>query len=214
MKRLLLLVTASIAIMASFAHAQSDTPTLMDIQREWAEINYSMDEQDQPGAFEALADKTLRALDRAPRDPALITWAGIVHSSWAGAKGGLGALGLAKKARGYFETAIELDDSVLDGSAHTSLGFLYHKVPGWPIGFGSEKKARAQLESGLRYSPDGIDANYFMGVWLMDEKHYAEASVALERALAAKDRASRPLADRGRREEIRQALRELRERSQ
>lgn len=212
MKRIFLFAAASMAMIASFAHAQSDTATLEDIQREWAVINYSTDSRDQADAFEALADKTQRALDQAPRDPELMTWAGIVHSSWAGAKGGLGALGLAKKARRYFEEAIALDDGVLDGSAHTSLGVLYHRVPGWPVGFGNEKKAREQLESGLRYSPDGIDANYFMGVWLMDEAHYAEASVSLQRALTAEDRPGRPLADRGRREEIRRALGELDER--
>lgn len=214
MKRLLLVASAALAILAPSANAQSTSPTLQDIQHDWAEINYSTRAEDQADAFEALADRTVQALEHAPDDAALLTWAGIVHSSWAGARGGLGALGVAKKARRYFEQAIELDDGILDGSAHTSLGVLYHRVPGWPVGFGNDKKAREELESGLRYNPDGIDSNYFMGVWLMDEKHYAEASVKLERALAAGDRADRPLADRGRREEIRQALDELRERTE
>ncbi|MDT8408722.1 MAG: hypothetical protein RQ741_03905 [Wenzhouxiangellaceae bacterium] len=211
MKRLILLTAAALAISATCAQAEPKVLTLHDIQHEWAEINYSTTDQDRVEAFEALAEKTLQALDMQPRNPALMTWAGIVHSTWAGTKGGLGALGLAKKARLFFEQAIEIDGSVLNGSAHTSLGVLYHEVPGWPIGFGNEKKARAQLEQGLGFSPDGIDANYFMGVWLMDQKRYAEASVLLERALAAGDRSDRPLADRGRRQEIRQALKKLRE---
>ena len=50
----------------------------------------------------------------------------------------------------------------------TSLGTLYYKVPGWPIGFGSDKKAREYLAKALDLNPTGIDPNYFMGEFLFD----------------------------------------------
>ena len=59
--------------------------------------------------------------------------------------------------------------AALDGSAYTSLGTLYYKVPGFPIGFGDHKKARQLLEAALKVNPDGIDSNYFYGEYLFDE---------------------------------------------
>ncbi len=50
-------------------------------------------------------------------------------STYAGAKGGLGALSLAKKSRAVLESALMIDDQALQGSAYTSLGALYAKVP-------------------------------------------------------------------------------------
>ena len=35
------------------------------------------------------------------------------------------------------------------GSAYTSLGTLYFKVPGWPVGFGDEEKAEELLRKAL-----------------------------------------------------------------
>ena len=34
-----------------------------------------------------------------------------------------------------------IDPKALDGSAYASLGSLFYQVPGWPIGFGDDKKA-------------------------------------------------------------------------
>ena len=49
---------------------------------------------------------------------------------------------------------IAADPNLLDGSALTSLGSLYYQVPGWPIGFGNDKKAREYLERGLQVAPE------------------------------------------------------------
>ncbi|MGR1813328.1 hypothetical protein ACUX2A_26665, partial [Salmonella enterica] len=106
------------------------------LQREWAEIQYQTPEAKRETSFEALAQKahavTVRYNDRA--EPHI--WEGIILSSWAGAKGGLGALGIAKQAKAEYETAIQIDSQALAGSALNSLGVLYYKVPGWPVGFG------------------------------------------------------------------------------
>ena len=48
---------------------------------------------------------------------------------------------------------------MLDGSAYNSLGVLYYKVPGWPVGFGDKAKARELLQKALAINPKGIDAN-------------------------------------------------------
>jgi hypothetical protein len=48
------------------------------------------------------------------------------------------------------------DRNILTG-AYTSLGALY-KVPDWPIGFGSGKKAK-DLDRAVAIAPESIDVN-------------------------------------------------------
>ncbi len=121
-------------------------------------------------------------------------------------QGGLGALALVKEARGQFEKALALEPRALDGSAYTSLGSLYYQVPGWPLGFGNDKKAWELLVQGLAINPQGIDANYFYGDFLRDQGDYAGAEKAFKHALEAAPRPGRELADAGRRKEIHDAL--------
>ncbi|WP_397607178.1 hypothetical protein [Silanimonas sp.] len=185
------------------APAASPVATL---QARWAEIKYGQPANAQAAAFEALVKEADAAVAAHPRDAAVLTWRGIIEASWAGAKGGLGALSLVKKAKADFEAALAIDDAVLEGSAHTSLGSLYYQVPGWPVGFGDEDAAREHLQAGLRMNPAGIDSNYFWADFLRDQGDDAGAVAAFRKALAAPPRPGRESADAGRRGEIEAAL--------
>ena len=176
------------------------------LQQRWAEIQYQLPEDQKADAFEALAVEAGQALAQEPDDAPLLIWRGIILSSWAGADGGLGALGKVKEAKSLFEHALQVDPQALQGSAYTSLGALYYQVPGWPIGFGDDEQAEALLKQALALNPDGIDSNYFWGDYLIDQKRYAEARAALLKAQAAAPRPDRPLADQGRQAEIRARL--------
>ncbi|MNP41387.1 Tetratricopeptide repeat protein [compost metagenome] len=90
----------------------------------------------------------------------------------------------------------------MQGSAYTSLAALYDRVPGWPIGFGDADKAEQLLQKALQLNPAGIDSLYFWGDHLYRQKRYAEAKVALQKALQAPPRLGRESADVGRRKEI------------
>ena len=136
----------------------------------------------------------------------MLIWEGIVVSSLAGEKGGLGALPLVKQAKALYEQAIQIDGQALDGSAYNSLGVLYYKVPGWPIGFGDKKQARELLQKALAINPQGIDPNFFYGEFLLETDAATSAVPYLEKALQAPARPGRPLADQGRHEEARQLL--------
>jgi len=131
-----------------------------------------------------------------------LIWQGIVQSTYAGAAGGLTALGLAKDARASLEHALAINPAALDGSAYASLGTLYFKVPGWPLGFGDDDKAKELLEKALALNPDGIDSNYFYADYLYDQGSYRQALAYTDKALAAAPRAGRELADAERRKEI------------
>jgi Tfp pilus assembly protein PilF len=141
----------------------------------------------------------------------LRVWHGIVLATYAAAKGGLGALDLVKQAKAELEQAIKLDAQVLGGSAYTSLGSLYHQVPGWPFGFGDDDKAEALLKQALAINPDGIDPNYLYGDFLLRKKRYKEARTYLEKTLRAADRPGLAVADEGRRAETRELLKVVQE---
>jgi tetratricopeptide (TPR) repeat protein len=185
--------------LAALAALEDDIKSL---QREWAEIKYRRPEAAREKAFAALAKAAdaVRARHAGRAEPQI--WYGIIAASYAGARGGLGALSLAKEAKKAFEQALEIDPKALEGSAYTSLGSLYYQVPGWPIGFGSDAKARELLEKALAINPDGIDSNFFYGDFLHRQGDEAGARRALARALKAPPRPERALADEGRRKEI------------
>lgn len=179
---------------------------LAEIQQRWAEIQYQLPEDLREEAFEALAAEANAFAARYPGRAEPLIWQGIVLSTYAGARGGLGALGLVKQARESLEEALALDAGALDGSAYTSLGSLYYQVPGWPLAFGDEKKARAYLQKALAINPDGIDPNYFFGDFLLDQGEPERAKVYLEKALSAPGRPGREVADAGRRKEAKRLL--------
>ena len=187
---------------------------LSAIQSDWAAANYRIgDKKAAVAAFETLAERAHAFSETYPDRAEPLVWEGIVLSSWAGKKGGLGALKLCKQARERLEAAEAIDATALQGSVYTSLGTLYYRVPGWPVGFGDDDKAETYLRKALELNPDGIDPNYFFGDFLAEQGKYAEAKAYLEKAMAAPDRPGREAADAGRRDEIRTLLEQVAGRS-
>ncbi|MDP5069556.1 MAG: TRAP transporter TatT component family protein [Congregibacter sp.] len=187
--------------------ALSQAGALEDIQRDWAVANYELNGDAQKSALETLVTTTEAAINASGKnDASLLIWDGIVKSTLAGKQGGFGALSLVKASRKSLERALKLDPDALDGSAYTSLGALYYQVPGWPVGFGDDKKARELLEKAISINPDGIDSNYFYADFLIQQKELPGARRALEHALQAPARPDRPVADKGRRAEIQTLL--------
>lgn len=189
-----------------FADLNSDVTHL---QERWAEVNYQLENNLQEDAFEQLAIEAAAVTSAYPDAAEAWIWSGIIKSTYAGAKGGLGALSLVKDAKADLEKAIELDPQALEGSAYTSLGTLYYSVPGWPIGFGDDDYAEELLLMALDLNPDGIDPNYFYGSFLAGERRYDEARQYLMKAQQAPARPGRALADAGRQDEIADLLAEI-----
>ena len=190
------------------ASATGLSADIASLQHEWAQIKYQTSEKQQEEQFEALAKTAETITARYPNRAEPLIWEGIILSTWGGAKGGLGALSLVKQSRERLEKALAINPTALDGSAYTSLGTLYFKVPGWPIGFGDDEKAEELLTKALGINPDGIDPNFFYGEFLLEEERYQESISVLNRALQAAPRPDRKLADSGRKSEIKLLLAE------
>ncbi len=204
MKKLLLLLSA----VSFLAQAQAQmTDEVAAVQKQWAVVNYQIPEDDKDAAFEKLSEVATQLVLDNPKNAQALVWEGIVYSTYAGVAGTFSAGKLAKHAKKSFEAAIKLDGSILNGSAYTSLGVLYYKVPGWPLSFGNDKKAMKYLKRGIALNPDGIDSNYFYAEFLFDEEgDYKLAKQHVLKAQNAAPRPTRPLADSGRQAEVKSLM--------
>ena len=182
---------------------------VLNLQHEWAQANYNLHGKQQDKAFKNLINRADNVVKTYPDRAESWIWRGIIKSSYAGIEGGLGALSLAKASKKDLEKALSINDKALSGSAYTSLGALYFKVPGWPIGFGDDDKAETMLKKALAMNPDGIDSNFFYAEYLEDEGQYKKAEQYLLKAQQAPARPQRPLADKGRHHEIQVELKKV-----
>lgn len=204
---LTLICSFSLLTIGSAAFAAEPLPAdIVQLQHDWAKANYHTPEKEQEKAFEALAERAHQVTEQHAQSgqnaPEAMIWEAIILSGYANAKGGLGALKQAEKARDLLLAVEKANPQALQGSAYTTLGSLHYKVPGWPLGFGDKKKARAYLEKALQINPDGIDPNYFYADFLSERGEYEKALQYYEKALAAPVRPGREDADAGRRQEI------------
>jgi tetratricopeptide (TPR) repeat protein len=199
---LMSLVLAMVQPVSAGLSASAEMPEVREIQGEWARL-YFRDEFLNKN-YRELQDLVRRANQLAqdhPQNAEALVWDAIVLSTLAEKKGGLGALSLVKEARLRLEQAEAIDPEVLGGSVYASLGSLYAKVPGWPIGFGDDETAERYFNKALAINPEGLDINYFYAEYLVDQGRNELALVYIERALNAPPMTDRPLADRGRRQQ-------------
>ncbi len=201
-------------LLPAMSFAATTDEIVSKLQKDWAIANYQMTGDAQIKAYEALIEEADAAVASNAKSAEILVWNGIIKSAFAGVKGGMSALSYAKEARKSLEASLKIDDKALDGSAYASLGTLYSKVPGWPLGFGNDKKAAEFLTKALELNPDGIDSNYFYADYLQAKKDFEAAEKYLLKAQSAAPRANRPVADSGRQHEISVALAEVRKKLQ
>ena len=200
---------AALLFVSCTVYANSMDTAVHDLQTQWAIANYDTAEADLDKSFTQLTAKAEQTVKDYPQKAEPLIWNAIIVSSDAGKTGGFGALGKVKKARKLLLEAEKINPDALDGSIYTSLGSLYYQVPGWPIGFGNDDKAEEYLKKALLVNPDGIDSNYFYADFLLDQGKKEEAVIYFNKALKAPARQQRPLADKGRQNEIQAKLKTI-----
>jgi len=201
-------IAAVMLCWAGMASADPVGDAIAELQHAWVKGYYSTPEKQQDDYFEALQARAHQVTARFPGRAEPLIWEGIITSTHAKYQSIFSAGGTAKAARDLLLAAEKIDANALDGSALTSLGSLYYKVPRFGS-FGDYDKAREYLERALKVNPNGIDQNFFYGEFLSQSGEKIKAIEHLKKALAAPARPGRDDADSGRRTEIQQLLDKL-----
>lgn len=209
MKKILLTSIMFFSLAASpVIAADSLDDSIKKLQEAWTTAKYqSKDKSETVAKLEACAKEAEIVTENFPGKAEPVIWNGICLAS-QGEYLKISALPKVKAAKILFEKALTIDKKALHGAAYTNLGVLYHRVPGWPIGFGDAKKAEENFKKAVAIAPENVDVNYFYGVFLYAQERYDEAAKYLDLAMKAPSR-KRPLADSKRKEEIASAIEKL-----
>ncbi len=178
--------------------------SIAQLQHEWATANYQIPEKNREDALEKLVKEAHQVTVANPNRAEPLIWEGIITSTLAKYQGIFSQGGTAKAARDLLLSAEKIDPNALEGSALTSLGSLYYKVPSFL--FGDHKKAREYLDRALKINPNGIDQNYFYADFLLGEGEYAKSLEYFKKALNAPARPGREDADAGRHADIKEGI--------
>lgn len=209
MKRWMIYTCLALLTSAAFADEMLDNE-LASLQHAWAKATYQTSKDQQEAAFKSLSEQAHQLTTQHPEANEAMIWQAIVLSGYAKSMGPLqplSALKAAEQARDLLLASLKTNPQALHGSAYTTLGSLYFRVPGWPIGFGDKKKGREYLEKALQLNPTGIDSNYFYADFLRAQGDYSQALTYYQKALQAPARPGREDADAGRKQEIEEGLR-------
>lgn len=114
-------------------------------------------------------------------------WAlqGMIYAQQADLVSGLEGLKMAKQAKDMLQKALSLDPYVFYGEVYAELGWLYHRTPGWPISFGSDKMAKHLFDKAININPRSIAANFRYAEYWFDQENYAQAKTFFQATLHA-----------------------------
>lgn len=164
------------------------------IESSWAEAYYSnsLKNDEKEKKYSELLEKVETLIQKNPQAAEPVVWKGILYSNIAGVVGPLTALSKAKSAMAYFKDSLALNPQALNGAAFVNLGMMYHQMP-WPTG--SEEEAEKMFKKALKVSTEIVDANFFYGMFLMDQDRSKEAFKFLEKASQLQPRSNQVFAD-------------------
>jgi tetratricopeptide (TPR) repeat protein len=206
LKKLKLFTSVLLVAFAMPLYASTVDSNVAEFKQQWAHIKYEVPSAQKLAAMEALVKRGEYLLSQFPASASMALWQGTALSTQASLKGGVKALGMAKKAKKHLETSLSMDPRAEQGQAHVILGALYSKIPGKPLGFGDKNKAQYHLQTAMSMNPKNLDAYYFYGEHLSKQGQMAEAKQVFEKGLKVAVNSDFVVADQGRRQEVQAAL--------
>src|SRR5574340_283004 len=148
MKKYTWLIALLFAATSAFAETTPLDASIEKLQHDWAKAYYQTPEKNKEAAFEKLVEEAHKVSTANPGRAEPLIWEGIITSTLAKYQSVFSAGGTAKAARDLLLAAEKIDANALEGSALTSLGSLYYKVPRFGS-FGDHDKAREYLKKAL-----------------------------------------------------------------
>jgi uncharacterized protein (TIGR02996 family) len=199
------------------APATGYDPEALKLALAWEKIKFQVDDPEQQlKQMDALGEEADALATHHPDKADIVIWDGIITSERAslynehgGLTGAVKALQYATRARDTLERMEKKDPKAMDAGAPTSLGVLYYRVPGFPMGFGDKARARQLLEEAVRNAPNGLDAHYFYADFLQEQGDYAKSAEVLKHALTLPAHPERPIWDKNRRIVIQELLQKV-----
>lgn len=182
---------------------------IFSLKNRWEHTVTQMPANQREETLKALASEAEQLASQHPNEADVLIWQGIVLASYARERGGLGALGMAGDARDVLERAIEIDPTGGNGSAYVTLGALYDRAPGRPLGFGNSDTAERMFQRALELRPDGIDVNYYYAAFLKEEGNTQAAREHAQRAVNGTARENRQVSDEALRRDAEALLSQL-----
>lgn len=125
---------------------------------EWAEKAIAIDSKNLPGNFWKASALGRQGLDI----------------------GKMKALGSARTIEKHFQAVLDNDEKYERATAHQGIGRLYFELPGWPISFGSNKKALEHLKKAVELQPDHLGHRVYYAQVLVKMGDKAEARKQLD----------------------------------
>jgi len=95
-------------------------------------------------------------------------WKAVAMGKIAEDSGMLDALRMLQPMQDLLLRVVELDERYENAGAHRALGRIYHKLPRFPISFGSNQKALAHLKRAHELFPQNIITRAFYAELLYD----------------------------------------------
>lgn len=120
----------------------------------------------------AIADQAL-ALNA--NDVSGLFWKAAAMGKIAEDTGVLNALRMLRPMEQMLLKVVALDEKYENAGGHRALGRMYHKLPGFPISFGSNQKALTHLKWAHELFPEDIITRAFYADILYDEGRKEEA---------------------------------------
>jgi len=134
----------------------------------------------------AVADRAL-ALNK--NDVRGLFWKAAAMGKMAEDSGMVNALRMIRPMENLLLKVVALDENYENAGAHRALGRIYHKLPGFPLSFGSNQKALMHLKRAHELFPRDVITRAFYAELLYDEGRKDEARKHADFVLAT------PIAD-------------------
>ena len=81
-------------------------------------------------------------------------WLGVCYGLLGEEQGIMSSFFLLDPIETCFNKSLQLDESYFYGAPLRSIGLFYHRIPGWPVSKGDNRKALSYLEKSLHYGPE------------------------------------------------------------
>lgn len=173
----------------------TESAALAELSRlKFMQAQLESDKERRVQLFENAIKTADQALALNANDVRGLFWKAAAMGKVAEDSGIINALRMLRPMESMLLKVIELDEHYENAGAHRALGRMYHQLPGFPISFGSNRKALMHLKRAHELFPRDVITRAFYAELLYDSGRKAEARKHAEFVLAT------PVADEDARE--------------